>query len=106
MKLITDLIIRSRSGHLKSSEIELPSITLTSLGDMGVESLTGIIYPPQVGLVAAGGVLNRPWTVDHMLTVRPSIELSLSADHRATDGIYGSNFLNKVKTLLQEPSLL
>ena len=106
MKLITDLILRSRSGHLKSSDIELPSITLTSLGDMGVESLTGIIYPPQVGLVAAGGVLNRPWAVDHMLTVRPSIELSLSADHRATDGIYGSNFLSKVKTLLHEPSLL
>jgi pyruvate dehydrogenase E2 component (dihydrolipoamide acetyltransferase) len=106
MNRITDLILRSRAGHLKGSDIELPSITLTSLGDVGVESLTGIIYPPQVALIATGGVINRPWAVDHMLTVRPSIELSLSADHRATDGIYGSNFLSKVKTLLHEPSLL
>lgn len=106
MERITDLIIRSRSGHLKSSDMELPGITLTSLGETGVESLTGIIYPPQVALVAVGGVKERPWAIDHMLTVRPSVELSLSADHRASDGVYGSNFLNKVKTLLQEPSLL
>lgn len=106
MKELTELIIRSRSGHLKSSEMITPGITISNLGDAGVESMTGIIYPPQVALIAIGGIKERPWAMQGMLTVRQSVEISLSADHRATDGVYGSRFLNELKRLLSDPEKL
>ena len=106
MRDLSDLIIRSRTGHLKSSEMVTPGITITNLGDAGVESMTGIIYPPQVALIALGGIKEKPWAVNGMLTVRPSMEISMSADHRATDGIYGSKFLNEISKLLADPKQL
>lgn len=106
MEDMAELILHSRSGHLKSSEMITPGITISNLGDNGVESMTGIIYPPQVALIAIGGITERPWAINGMLTVRESVEISLSADHRATDGVYGSRFLNEVKRLLSDPGQL
>ena len=100
MAQVSERIIHARSGHLKSSEMLKPSVTMTNLGESGVESVTGIIYPPQVALIATGGLVERPWAEHGMLTVRPTIEFTLSADHRATDGTYGSQFLNRIKEIL------
>lgn len=106
MQQLSELILRSRSGHLKSSDMVMAGLTITSLGETGVESMTGIIYPPQVALVSIGGIKEIPWAINGMLTVRPSVEISLSADHRATDGIYGSNFLDEIRVLLEKPEQL
>src|SRR5262249_49831723 len=101
-----DLVNRARTGSLRSSELADPTITVTSLGEQGVETTFGIIYPPQVAIVGFGKVVERPWAVDGQIVARPVIHATLSADHRVTDGHRGGLFLAAVDRLLQEPSQL
>jgi pyruvate dehydrogenase E2 component (dihydrolipoamide acetyltransferase) len=106
MKEILDVTNRARTGVLRSSEVADATITVTSLGDQGVESVFGIIHPPQVALVGFGKVVERPWASGGMLGVRPVISATLSADHRASDGHRGGRFLAAIDALLQEPEKL
>lgn len=103
---LNDLITRARTGMLRSSEMSDPTVTLTNMGDTGVESIFGIIYPPQVSIVGLGRVLERPWVVDGTLAPRPIMQASLSADHRVSDGHRGGIFLNTFDKLLQKPEAL
>jgi len=106
MKNFRDLVQRARAGSLRSSELGDPTITVTSLGEQGVESVFGIIYPPQVALVGFGKVAERPWSVGGQIVSRPLITASLSADHRVSDGHRGGIFLAAVDRKLQEPEEL
>jgi pyruvate dehydrogenase E2 component (dihydrolipoamide acetyltransferase) len=106
MAAVRDLVGRARAGRLRGSEMTDPTLTVTNLGDQGVESVTGVIYPPQVALVGFGRVVERPWAVDGMLAVRPVSVLTLAADHRATDGFVGGRFLTTIDQLLQRPEEL
>lgn len=106
MKDFRDLVQRARSGSLRSSELSDSTITVTSLGEQGVESVFGIIYPPQVALVGFGKIENRPWVVDGQVVAHPLITATLSADHRVTDGHRGGSFLNAVERSLQQPEKL
>ncbi len=106
MTTMRDLIMRARGGKLKSSEMMDPTITITSLGETGVPEVYGVIYPPQVALVGFGKIVDRPWAVDGMLTVRPIMRTTLAADHRASDGHRGGLFLAAIDRLLQEPEKL
>lgn len=101
-----DLVNRARAGSLRSSELSDPTITITNLGDQGVEAVFGIIYPPQVALVGVGKVSERPCAVEGQIVSRPIVTATLSGDHRATDGHRGALFLAAVNRLLQEPSKL
>lgn len=104
---LADLVTRARSGRLRHSEMIDPTITVTSLGDRGVEEVIGIIYPPQVALVGFGKVVKRPWVVDgDALAVRPVITATLSADHRVSDGHRGGLFLDALERALQSPEEL
>jgi pyruvate dehydrogenase E2 component (dihydrolipoamide acetyltransferase) len=72
-----------------------------------VESVFGIIYPPQVALVGFGKIADRPWVVDgQALAVRPVITATLSADHRVSDGHRGGLFLSSLDRCLQQPEKL
>jgi pyruvate dehydrogenase E2 component (dihydrolipoamide acetyltransferase) len=106
MKNFRDLVQRARAGSLRSSELSDPTITVTSLGEQGVESVFGIIYPPQVALVGFGKVAERPWSADGHVVSRPLITATLSADHRVSDGHRGGLFLAAVDRRLQEPEKL
>ena len=106
MREMLDLVRRARSGVLRSSEVSDATITVTNLGDQGVESVFGVIYPPQVALVGFGRVVERPCAVGGMIGVRPIMVASLAADHRASDGHRGGRFLAAVDRLLQEPEKL
>lgn len=106
MKQFRDLVQRARAGSLRSSEISDPTITVTSLGEQGVESVFGIIYPPQVALVGFGKVVERPWSANGQVVSRPLITATLSADHRVSDGHRGGLFLAAVDRRLQEPEKL
>jgi pyruvate dehydrogenase E2 component (dihydrolipoamide acetyltransferase) len=99
---VTDLILRTRAGRLRSSELTDGTITLTSLGDRGVEKVFGVIYPPQVALVGFGKVIDQPWAENGMLGVRPVLTATLAGDHRATDGHKGALFLEALNKHLQE----
>jgi pyruvate dehydrogenase E2 component (dihydrolipoamide acetyltransferase) len=103
---LRDLITRVRGGRLKSSEMADPTITLTSLGELGVETVYGVIYPPQVALVAFGKISERPWVVNGAVSSRRAVTATLAADHRASDGHRGALFLAAVERLLQEPEKL
>ena len=106
MASFRDLVQRARAGTLRSSELSDPTITVTSLGEQGVEGVFGLIFPPQVALVGFGKVVERPWAADGGLFVRPVVNASLAADHRVVDGHRGSLFLVALDRLLQEPEKL
>jgi pyruvate dehydrogenase E2 component (dihydrolipoamide acetyltransferase) len=106
MEAMRDLITRTRAGRLRSSEMTDPTITLTNLGDMGVEKVYGVIYPPQVALVGFGKITEQPWAENGMLGIRPVITATLAGDHRATDGHRGGQFLDALNRHLQEPEKL
>ncbi len=106
MTALRDLIQRARSGGLRSTEMTDATVTITSLGDLGVETVYGIIYPPQVALVGFGKIIEQPWAEDGMLGIRPVLTATLAADHRATDGHRGAQFLDALNRYLQEPEKL
>jgi pyruvate dehydrogenase E2 component (dihydrolipoamide acetyltransferase) len=106
MESLRDLITRARTGRLRSSEMTEATITVTSLGDLGVETVYGVIYPPQVALVGFGKTTEQPWAENGMLGVRPVVTATLAADHRATDGRRGAQFLDALNRHLQEPQSL
>jgi pyruvate dehydrogenase E2 component (dihydrolipoamide acetyltransferase) len=106
MAKLRDLVSRARAGRLRSSEMTDATITVTNLGDQGVESVTGVIYPPQVALVGFGKIVERPWAVNGLLGIRPVVVTTLAADHRATDGYTGGRFLTAIAELLQRPEEL
>jgi pyruvate dehydrogenase E2 component (dihydrolipoamide acetyltransferase) len=103
---LRDLVARVRAGRLRSSEMTDPTLTVTNLGDQGVASVFGVIYPPQVALVGFGRVLERPWASGGMLGVHPVVTATLSADHRASDGHRGGRFLAALARHLQKPEEL
>lgn len=107
MSRLRDLVQRTRAGHIRSSEISDPTITVSSLGERGVEALYGIIYPPQVAIVGFGKVVVRPWVIDGgAIGPRSVVTITLSGDHRATDGHAGALFLAEIGKFLQEPDKL
>ncbi len=106
MEKLRDLVIRTRSGHLRSSELTDATVTVTNLGDTGVETVFGVIYPPQVALVGFGKITEKPWAENGMIGIRPVLNATLAADHRATDGHRGSQFLETLNRYLQEAEKL
>lgn len=106
MQALSDLVQRARAGSLRSSEMSDATLTVTQLGEQGVDSVFGVIYPPQVALVGVGRIAERPWAQAGALCVMPTVTLSLAADHRVSDGHYGARFLAEVHRLLQSPDSL
>lgn len=106
MRDMLDLVKRARAGVLRSSEFTDPTITITSLGERGVQTIFGVIYPPQVALVGFGKITERPWVAGGMVGGKPIISAGLSADHRVSDGHRGGLFLSAIDRLLQEPENL
>jgi pyruvate dehydrogenase E2 component (dihydrolipoamide acetyltransferase) len=106
MERLRDLVQRMRAGRIRSSEIADATITVSSLGERGVEALYGVIYPPQVAIVGVGKVVVRPWVIDGAIGPRPVVTMTLAADHRVSDGHTGALFLAETARLLQEPEKL
>jgi pyruvate dehydrogenase E2 component (dihydrolipoyllysine-residue acetyltransferase) len=106
MLKMRELIERVRAGRIRSSEIADPTITVSSLGERGVETLYGIIYPPQVAIVGFGKAATRPWVERGNVVARPVVNATLAADHRVSDGHAGALFLAEIGKLLQEPGTL
>lgn len=106
MEGLRDLVGRARAGRLQRAEMADPTITVTNLGDLGVDSVFGVIYPPQVAMVGLGRVMEQPWAHNGMLGIRPVVTATLSADHRVSDGLRGARFLARLDELLQKPEEL
>jgi pyruvate dehydrogenase E2 component (dihydrolipoamide acetyltransferase) len=100
---LLDLVKRTRAGALRSSELADATLTVTNLGDQGVDRVFGVIYPPQVALVGFGRVADRPWADAGAVRAVPVVSASLAADHRASDGHRGARLLAAVAERLQAP---
>lgn len=101
-----DLVQRARTGKLRNREMTDGTVTVTNLGDLGADAVTGVIFPPQVALVGFGRVRKAPVVAGDQ--VRPGfvVDVSLSADHRVSDGLAGSKMLNTIGRLLADPDQL
>jgi pyruvate dehydrogenase E2 component (dihydrolipoamide acetyltransferase) len=106
MVAMRDVVRRARSGGVRSSELTDPTLTVTSLGERGAESVLPIINPPQVAMVGFGRIVTRPWVVGGAIGPRSVITLTLAGDHRASDGHRGGLLLAEIDRLLQEAETL
>jgi pyruvate dehydrogenase E2 component (dihydrolipoamide acetyltransferase) len=106
MAALRDVVMRARGGGLRSSEMMDATITVTSLGERGADSVLPIIHPPQVAMIGFGRIVERPWAVAGRIEVHPAVTLSLAADHRVSDGHLGSQLLAEIERLLNDPEQL
>jgi len=106
MVALRDLVRRVRTGSLRSSELSDASVTVTNLGDQGVDTVFGVIHPPQVAIVGIGRMREEPWVEAGTVVARPTVTVTLAGDHRASDGHRGGLFLAALDRLLRSPGTL
>lgn len=106
MEKMRDLVTRVRAGRFRGSELADPTITISSLGERGVETLYGVIYPPQVAIIGFGTPETGAVVEDGIVTARRIVRITLAGDHRVSDGHRGALFLNLIAELLQRPEAL
>jgi pyruvate dehydrogenase E2 component (dihydrolipoamide acetyltransferase) len=99
-----ELLVRARKGHLKNRELTEGTITITNVGDLGTDEVFGIIFPPQVALVGLGRVQKTAVVDDGVFGERFVIDLTLSADHRVSDGLTGASFIGQIEKKLLNPA--
>jgi pyruvate dehydrogenase E2 component (dihydrolipoamide acetyltransferase) len=100
MAAVRDATTRARGGALRASDLGSATITVTLLGDRGVDEVIPVIHPPEVAIVGFGTIAIRPWVVDGEVRPRPVVLATLAADHRVTDGHEGARFLAAVTRAL------
>ena len=106
MEVLNDIIPRARAMKLRSSDLTDSTITITSLGEGGADTVFGVIYPPQVAIIGFGGSSQQAVVDNGMLGIRSVFTATLAGDHRATDGLTGSDFLSTLNNYLQNPESL
>lgn len=98
---------RARSGRLRPEDLEGGTFTVSNLGMFGdIDSFVAIINPPHAGILAVGKAMPRAVARDGQIVAATTMKLTLSADHRVTDGAEAAQYLNEVKRLLENPLLL
>ncbi len=103
MAALSDLVKRARGGVLRGTELADATLTVTNLGDLGVDEVQGVIFPPQVALVGYGRVSERPMVAGGQVVARTAVTVTLAADHRVSDGHRGGRYLAEIDRLLQRP---
>ena len=97
-----ELAERARANRLQPADITGATFTISNLGMFSVDAFTAIIVPPQAGILAVGAIADRVVAVNGMIGVRPTLNLTLSSDHRVVDGARAAAFLNDVVVSLHE----
>jgi len=102
MEALREVVTRARQGRLRSSDLADSTITVTNLSDSGADEVHGLVYPPQVALVGLGRVALRP-VVDEegAVVARRTMRVTLTGDHRASDGLAGARFLTALRERIQ-----
>lgn len=106
MAAMRDLVNRVKSGRFRASELSDATVTISSMGDRGVDTLFGVVYPPQVAIIGFGTPTRKPVAVEDSVEIRTVVSVTLAADHRVSDGHRGGLFLKKIDQLLQKPEAL
>lgn len=106
MERLKELTAAVRSGVIRDQWFAgTPATTVTSLADRGPDVVHGMITVPQTSLVGFGRIADRPIVVDGVVVARPTVVVSLDADHRATDGADGGRFIDDLAALLESVDL-
>ena len=101
-----DLAKRAREGGLNPDEYQGGTFTVSNMGMFGVESFAAIINPPQAAIVAVSSIIQRAVFKDEEVVPVSIMKLTLSADHRISNGAEGGQYLAEVKRLLEHPMTL
>jgi pyruvate dehydrogenase E2 component (dihydrolipoamide acetyltransferase) len=103
----SDLVTRAREGKLTSADLEDGTFTISNLGmpQYGIEQFVAVLNPPQAAILAVGATEERAVVRDGQVEVLPMVTLTATFDHRAVDGADAAEFLDTVKTYLEEPGL-
>ena len=98
-----DLAKRARERKLMPEEYTGATFTVSNLGMFGIDQFTAIINPPEAGILAIGGVEEKPVVIDGALEIRQRMRVTMSCDHRAVDGATGAKFLQTVRRYIENP---
>jgi pyruvate dehydrogenase E2 component (dihydrolipoamide acetyltransferase) len=98
-----DLARRARERKLMPEEYTGSTFSVSNLGMFGIDQFTAIINPPEAGILAIGGVEEKPVVVDGALEVRQRMRVTMSCDHRVIDGAMGARFLQTVRRYIENP---
>lgn len=101
-----ELVGRAREGKLKPDEFAGGTFTVSNLGPFGVDTFIAIVTPPQGAVLAVGSSVQKAVVVDGAVAIRDRMTVTISADHRITDGADGAKFVNEVRRLLENPLAL
>ncbi len=104
--LVKDLAGRARDKKLKANEMDGSTFTISNLGMYGVESFNSIINQPNSCILSVGAINQKPVVKDGQIVVGNTMQISLACDHRVVDGATGAQFLQTVKTYLENPVAL
>jgi pyruvate dehydrogenase E2 component (dihydrolipoamide acetyltransferase) len=105
-RLRNDYAKRAQEGKISLDEMRGSSITLTNLGMFGIDQFNAIINPSESSILAVGRITDKPVVHQGQIVIRPRMNLTLSIDHRVLDGVSGSQFLGRIKELIENPMLL
>lgn len=97
---------RARKQHLKKEEMSGSTFTLSNLGMYGIEQFTSILNPPEVGILSVGTVKETPVGIEGEIELRPMMQVTINADHRAVDGVAAAQFLKSLKNSFETPTAL
>jgi pyruvate dehydrogenase E2 component (dihydrolipoamide acetyltransferase) len=97
---------KARERKLQPQEYTGSTFSVSNLGMFGIDQFTAIINPPEVGILAIGGIEEKPIVVDGELEVRRRLRVTMSCDHRVIDGAVGAKFLQTLRRLLENPLML
>jgi pyruvate dehydrogenase E2 component (dihydrolipoamide acetyltransferase) len=103
---LQELSEKARERKIKLEEMKGSTFTITNYGHFGGIFATPIINYPDVAILGTGRISDKPWVKDGQIVIRKILPLSLTFDHRVTDGVYASKFLMKVVQYLEDPALL
>ena len=100
-----DLIERARTRKLAANEMQGGTFTVTSLGAYGIDAFTPIINHPECAVLGVGRIQKRPVVFDEQIVIREQMTLSLTFDHRITDGAPAARFLQTLSGLIENPPI-
>jgi pyruvate dehydrogenase E2 component (dihydrolipoamide acetyltransferase) len=103
---VRELAARGREKRLLPDEYTGSTFSVSNLGMFGIHEFTGVINPPEAGILAVGGVEDTPMVEAGQIVVRPLMKVTMSCDHRVVDGATGARFLRTLKGLLEEPAAI
>ena len=98
-----NLVARAREKRLREDEFIGGTFTISNLGNFDVDSFTAIINPPETAILSVGRIKEKPAAINGRIEIRSMMTITLSADHRVTDGVTAAKFLQRVKALLEAP---